>query len=195
MAFVPKINFCLEKNNDGDYFLQVTDTTDIYDDPDNITGWEDATTLLSGDVDSLILDVSIIDSSNVESTFNIDTTDSLVDPVIGTFELNPISNTDISLIDGFYKVTYTVTAGTTIYTVCKQKLIYTNVACCISKSITKLLKNPSDTEQQLFVDKIKALEFALIESGKTLDHISGLKILALLQDYCNSPQANCGCGC
>lgn len=195
MAFVPKINFCLEKDNDDNYVLQVTDITDVYDDPDNLTGWEDASTLEAADVTSLEIVVTITDSANAVTTITVDTTDILADPVTGTFDLNPIAASEIGLIDGFYKVEYIVSVGATEYKACKQKFIYTNVACCISKAIKKLLNDPTDNIQQEFVDKLKALEFALLESAKTLDYVSGLKVLALLQDYCNSPQANCGCGC
>jgi hypothetical protein len=195
MAFVPVINFCLEKDEDGNYYLQITDITDVYDDPDNLTGWEDASTLLAADVDTLTAELTITDSSNNETTFTLDSITSLSNPVVGTFDLIPITSSDISLVDGFYKVVYTITSGNYVYTACKQKMIYPSVACCIHKSVLKLLKDPSDASQQVYVDKLKATEFALIEAAKTVDPMSALKMLSLLEDYCKSPQSNCGCGC
>ena len=196
MAFVPLVNFCLEKNDDGDYQLVVTDITDVYDDPDNLTGWEDDSTLLAADVTSMSITLTLTNSANVESTFTKDVLTSLSDPVTGTFELATITSSDINLVDGFYKIQYTISDGSNTYTTCKQKIVYPTVGCCISNSVKKLINNLTDEEQQKYVDKLKAFEYALIEAGKCLDITNAMKILALLQDYCNSNMSNdCGCGC
>lgn len=196
MAFVPLVNFCLEKNTDGDYELVINDITDVYDDPDNLTGWEDVDTILAADVTAMEIIVSITDSTNTTSTYEADVISSLSDPVTGTFELATVTSQDINLVDGFYKIQYTVTVGSTTYTTCKQKIVYPTVGCCISTAVKKLINNLTDEDQQKHVDKMKAFEYALIEAGKCLDITNAMKILALLQDYCNSSKSNdCGCGC
>lgn len=194
MAFIPLIDFCLEKDDDDNYQLQPQDITDIYS-VTNTTGWQNAATILAADVTSMTLLLTITDSSGTETTYEVDTISSLVDPVTGIFDLTLITSSDISLVDGFYKLLYTIETDTTTYTACKQKMLYPVVGCCISTSVNNLVNDIKNTDKQDFVDKIKALEFALIESAKTVDVTSALSILALLEDYCNSPSAGCGCGC
>jgi hypothetical protein len=57
------------------------------------------------------------------------------------------------------------------------------------------MEDLEDKKQQDFVNKIKSYEQALKEAAKSVDSTSALKILNLLEDYCNSSQAGCGCGC
>jgi hypothetical protein len=192
MAFVPLIDFCIEKNDDGDYEVIVTDITDVYDDPDNLTGWEHADTLLASEVTALTLTVTYEDENNVVTETEYDILDQLTDPVEGEIEFDPIVYSG----DGYYKIVYTVTAGVTSYTACKIKIPYPELACCISKKVLKLANSAcsctNNTNLYNIVNELKALERAYNEAVKTIDKDTALDIYDLLDDICSSSS---GCGC
>lgn len=195
MAFIPKVNFCLETDSEGNYQLVITDTTGVYDSVENPNGWEDASTILSSDVEDMSIEVTLINSDGVESNFITNVTSSLSDPVTGEFTLYTLLNTDLTITDGFIKINYIIETTSVTYKACIQKLIYPNVKCCISKVVEKFVNDTSNEDIQILLNKLKSLEFALIESAKTVDINSSLAMLKLLQNYCKSKIANCGCGC
>lgn len=192
MAFVPIIDFCIELNEDDIYELIVTDITDVYDDPDNLTGWEDASTLLGSEVTAASITVEYEDENNISTTTVYDILNEIPSTVTGEIEFDPITYSG----DGYYKITYTLTAGSTTYTACKVKMPYPNLACCISKKVLKLAtegcncKNGKDLYD--VVNELKALEKAYLESIKTVDKSSALKLYALLDDLCSN-KTDCNC--
>lgn len=124
MPFVPTIEVCLKKNCTT---LVVTDNTDVYDNPNNLTGWEDASTLLAADVTAL--------SIKVEQAASTLTTENVLAQLPGTVT-GDITFNDIvlsSLVDGEFIVTYTVTDASTTYTAILTKFHACSVRCCIDK--------------------------------------------------------------
>lgn len=191
MAFVPKINFCIEKTGD-EYEIIVSDITDIYDAGDNPTGWEDASTIVAGDVTEATLTITYINSSNVETEQTINVLSQIDNPVVGQFDFDPISYSG----DGYYKIVYTIVADGTTYTACKVKMPYVNVGCCISKKILKLVDSgcgcTKDTVFLQSVHELKAMEYAYNHAVKTVDSTSALCLLKLMEDLCNSNK-DCNC--
>lgn len=188
MAFVPKIDFCAEKNINGDYELIVTDITDIYDATDNPTGWQNALTLLPANVTALTITIKYTDSDgNIVTTVN-NVLSELLNPMTGTLEFNPFPFQG----DGSYFITYTVTTASTTYKACKQKIIYPEVSCCIAKKLLKLTEDLSKTNLIDQINQLKAFEKVLIHSCSSIDETTALKVLNSMEKLC---AADCGCGC
>lgn len=190
MAFVPTHDFCLEKNSDDEYELIVTDTTDVYDNPDNLTGWQNAATILAADVTEATLTVTVTESDGSETEYEIDVLDQIPDPVTGQIEFDPL--TTVTINDGIYKVLYTVKTASVTYTSCVVKVLYPAVGCCISTLVKQLKNNIANVKLYDTVNKIKAYEHSLKEATKTLDTESIKSILTLLETYCDY-DVDCGC--
>lgn len=186
MAFVPIIDFCLEKSN-GEYQLVPKDITNVYNASSNPTGWEDASTLLAANVTAATLVVT--DPNN--TSYTVDVLSQIPDPVTGEIEFTAITDDNIAIIDGLYKIVYTVTAGDTSYEVCKQKYFYPNIKCCISKFVKRVALDPTNKKYQEELVQVKAYEYTLEYAAKTLDQTTANAMIALLQKYCNYNNCNC----
>lgn len=100
MALKPKIKACLDDNCDK---LRVTDTTGVYNNPDNKEGWG-SPNISGSDVDTAeIIVVKPDGSSNTH-----DVTSQVPDSVSGNFEYNPIQGT---YPDGKYCIKYHIVAS------------------------------------------------------------------------------------
>jgi hypothetical protein len=188
MAFVPTITYCLIKNSSDVYELHVTDSTDVYDATDNTTGWEDASTIEASNLTEANLTVT--DPSGSSTIINV--LSQIPDPVTGqiTFTELGVGN-GITIIDGYYKVLYTVKTASTTYTACVEKYFYPSVKCCISKFVKLVQEHPKNDEYYKDLLKAKAWEKALSSAASTVDKAKADEILALLTDFCKySP---CGC--
>lgn len=188
MAFINLVDFCLQKNSNDEYEVIVTDTTDVYDVADNPTGWEDAATILAANVTEATITIEYKDSSGniVSTTTNV--LDQIPDPVIGQIEFDPF----VFNGDGRYKITYVVKTVSTTYTACKQKILYPEVACCISNKISKLAANLTNTTLIDQITKLKAFQEVLEHSCSTIDETTALNVLNSLEKLCAK---DCGCGC
>ena len=190
MAFVPTINFCLEKNSTTlEYELAITDTTDAYDSTGNTTGWEDASTLLRANVVTATL--TITDSIGAETT--IDVLSQIPNPVTGEVSFTNLTSDSISIQDGYYKVLYTITDATNTYTACEQRYFYPDVACCISNIVNMLAEDPTNEEIYEDLIKVKALEKALQAAAASVDKTTADNLLTLLKKYCDYKSNYCNC--
>ena len=99
MALKPKIKVCLDDNCDK---LRVTDTTGVYDDPDNKEGWG-SPNISGSDVDTAEIIVVKPDGSSTTH----DVTSQVPDSISGNFQYNPIQGT---YPDGKYCIKYHVVA-------------------------------------------------------------------------------------
>jgi len=184
MAFSPKIDFCLNNN-----IITFKDITDVYHVSDNPEGWEDASTILGGDVISAY--ITITDPDGIQEVFEV--TSQIPDPVEGIIEF---TNEFVFTIDGIFKVDYVVNTVAASYNVCKEKFFYPKVKCCISNLVKNVIKDCSCKEphkNNIFKDlvKIKAWEKALEQAVCLGDKTSSKKLLSLLETYCKHNP--CGC--
>jgi len=188
MAFVPTISYCLIKNSSDVYELHVTDTTDVYDESDNTTGWEDSSTIEASNLTEAKL--TITDPTG--SSTIIDVLSQITDPVTGKFTFTALGvDNGITIKDGYYKILYTIKTASSTFTVCLEKYFYPSVRCCISGFVKLVQENPKNEDYYKDLLKAKAWEKALSSAAGSLDKDKADEILALLTDFCNySP---CGC--
>lgn len=191
MAFVPTIKVCLKKNCTT---LVITDTTGVYDDTTNTTGWEDASTLLAASVTALSIKVE--QSASTLTTQNVLT--QLPDPVTGE-----ITFTDIllsSLVDGEFTVTYTVTDSSTTYTAVLTKFHACSVRCCIDKKWAAIANYEAGTgngscecASDLETDALhlEGLYSSMMNAAASGDTTTRDILLTKLQRLCSMDDCNC----
>lgn len=188
MAFVPVIDFRLIKDSNDVYQLHVDDTTDVYDATDNATGWEDASTLLGSNV--TVATLAITDPAGTITTINV--LSQIPSTVTGTIDFTAIdSNDGVTVKDGYYKVLYTLSDGSTTWTDCVEKYFYPNIKCCISKMVNMLRDDPTNSSLIDDVTKVKAWEHVLCSAASTVDKSTADTYVALLNDYCDYNDCNC----
>jgi hypothetical protein len=187
MSFIQKIDFCLEPITDG-YEIIVHDNTGVYHSVNNPTGWNNAATLLVSDLTEATITVKYTDSKGNIVTTVTDVLDQIDNPVTGFFDFEPF----VFQGDGNYLITSTLKTDTDTFTVCKQKMLYPEVACCISSKVTKLASDLENKELLQLVTKLKMYEKALYTSSKTIDLTTALSVLNTLEKLCAK---GCGCGC
>lgn len=182
MALVLVLDFCMESDDDGNYYLQAADETGEYDATDNPTGWGDASTLLPSNVTTATLTVT--DPNGTETEFDV--LSQIPDPVTGTFDFTAITSDDgVTISDGYYKMYYEVSDGSESYTACTEKYFYPNVRCCISDLVNRLRDDEDDQDLWDTVVKVKAWEQVLKSAAACVDTTTADKFLELLESYCD----------
>ena len=189
MAFIPTISACIKKNCST---LVVSDTTGVYDAATNATGWEDASTLLAADVTTLT--VAVTQSGSTLSTTNV--LSQLPDPVTESFTFNDIT---VSIIDGEYTVTYTVSDGTTTYTAELTQFHACAVRCCIDKMWIKVAEYVASTsasgcscaEYEQKAIHMEGLYYAMLNAAAAGDTTTRDNILTKLQRLCEMEDCKC----
>lgn len=186
MPFSPKINYCINKNEDG-YYLKFSDVTNVYDAISNTSGYEDVSTISGSDVTSALIEIT-----NPENTIlTFDVTSQIPSTVEGIIDFTNTITDQSFLLDGFYKVLYTITTASDTYTVCKEKYFYHNVKCCISNLTKEIINDPNNKNLYETFLKVKAWEFSFVSAASSLNKTDALNILELLKKHCKYNP--CGC--
>lgn len=117
-------------------------------------------------------------------------------PTPGAF--TALTNVTWTNPDGIYRILYTVTDGTTIYTNGEvHELFLCNLCNCRDSLVAKLLhecdaKHLKDLKERL--DQIDVFMYGIKSAFGCGDFTTASSILATASTYC-STLANCGCGC
>src|SRR6056297_2052827 len=140
----------------------------------------------------LVIKHSFCLEKNNDDQYELDVTAQLPDPVVGTFDYNNFTSSDITIDDGYYKIEYIVINDSDVtYKNCVEKYFYPNVKCCISNLVKRVQENPNEEKYYNDLLKAKAWEKALCSAAATVDKATADKMLALLQRFCNYNP--CGC--
>lgn len=189
MAFRQTLSACLR---DGCSKLVVTDTTGVYDATNNPYGWGDASTLLEADVDSATITITYTDSDGNDSEIDsIDVTSQIPADVTDSFEFDVIEG---DFEDGYYTITYTITAGTATYTKSFRVFFYCTVKCCIDKLAASIADKICDCDFDEYVNDIFIAEmtYAGMQANASCGNITTMyKLLERLQRICS--YENCDC--
>ena len=203
MAFIPTISACLN----GCTGITINDTTGFYNDPNNLSGWNDNDTLWKTNANAntpYVIAATIGISLNGGAAVQYNVLNKIQESIFPEFELyqyTPVDSTGstFTLADGYYTITYTVTdSDNVVYTTDTTFVVYCNVACCVSKLAAKVaqeLCNDCDSDAYndfLIADGILQALKAVAESKGTAEFS---KLLTKLQKLCNQTTGNCGCGC
>lgn len=132
-SLTPTISACTENSC---RVLTIRDTTGVYDLTDNPGGWQNAATVLAGDITAAVLNITLPDGTTMDE---IDVLADLPNPITGAFDFPSITLPE--QVDGKYIIEYTLTEGATSKT--KRLSIYSlcNSRCCIDKMWSKYANN------------------------------------------------------
>ena len=160
MAFEPKISVCL---TDKCKTLKATDSTGVYHAVSNLTGWQNAATILASEVATAT--IAITDPAGLTTTTTVTT--QIPNPVTGTFPFTNFTLANSAVwVDGKYSIVYTIVTipgatnpGTYLATLCPYFLC--NVECSVDKMWAKVATNLCCSD----CDASELMEVAIIAEG------------------------------
>ena len=202
MAFIPTISACLN----GCTGITFNDTTGFYNNPNNLNGWNGATTIYRTDDNSpYVISATISISLNGGAATTINVLNKIQEATFPEFELYQYIPVDtnsgnFSLADGYYTITYTITdSEENVYTTDILFVVYCNVACCVAnKAAAVAAELCNDCDSQAYEDFLLAdgILQALKATAESLGTAEFTKLLNKLQKLCGtSTTGGCGCGC
>ena len=202
MAFIPTISACLN----GCTGITFNDTTGFYNNPNNLYGWNDDSTLWKTNILSpYVIAATISISLNGGEATSVSVLDKIQNSVFPDFELyqyTPVDSTGstFNLSDGYYNIVYTITDNNdVVYTTDTTFVVYCNVACCVANKAAAVAEELClDCDSQAYEDFLLAdgILQALKATAESLGTAEFTKLLNKLQKLCGtSTTGGCGCGC
>jgi hypothetical protein len=174
--------------------LYISELTGVYDDPDNLGGW-DTPNPATSDADETHLIVTFPNGTTI-----VDITDPTGMPTDDDkfeYEITAAVLGGAHVSDGLYSIEYTVTIGDDTYTTGKKYFLFTcNIECCVSKMFARIA-TMSDCSCDSVVIK-NALYASALKNGllalKDCGNITGINsLITKLNTICNLSESNCGC--
>ena len=191
MASLLKFNICLE---DCKSFI-FTETTGVYENPDNLTGWNGPNANLAL-ATVATLDVYAPNASTPTITIDLLATSSF--PTIDDTLEYEITNTALGysgrLPDGVWKFKYTVVVVdgvTTTYQQTIEKTTYCNAKCCVDKLFAGIEDFECDCMEEAINKAInaRAIYDGMVAAAECGQKATFVKLQKMLERMCNN--TNC----
>lgn len=127
-GLIPLLNSCIKNSCSA---LSLTDTTGLYHETDNPTGYSENDAGPNIDPN----DPNFLATITIDGGDPIDVTSQVPNPVIGNFTFNDIA---IPLADGWHEVVYRVSSDTGSATNTINFFTSCNIDCCIQKKMAEM---------------------------------------------------------